>query len=163
MFASPTAGVPVDGWAPSNASLWTPTRLAVRVWHATAKERTLASEGFHEPIELLGEAGVDQHRAMTSLCEELEAIDWYDQRVRATSDESLAAVLAYNRDDEKEHAAMALEWLRRRDAALDANLRKFLFTSGPITEIGDGAEVASEPAADASGSLGIGSLKGTVR
>ncbi len=76
---------------------------------------------------------------LTSLCEELEAIDWYDQRVRATSDESLAAVLAYNRDDEKEHAAMALEWLRRRDVALDANLRKFLFTSGPITEIGDGA------------------------
>ena len=123
----------------------------------------MASEGFHEPIELLGEAGVDQHRAMTSLCEELEAIDWYDQRVRATSDESLAAVLAYNRDDEKEHAAMALEWLRRRDPALDANLRKFLFTSGPITEIGDeaGGRVGCSPGHP--GSLGIGSLKGTVR
>jgi uncharacterized protein len=122
----------------------------------------VASEGLHEPSELLDEAAVDHHRAMTSLCEELEAIDWYDQRVRATSDESLAAVLAYNRDDEKEHAAMALEWLRRRDGALDANLRKFLFTTGPITEIsatsdGDGV---GEPAA--SGSLGIGSLKGTV-
>ena len=104
---------------------------------------------------------------MTSLCEELEAIDWYDQRVQATSDESLAAVLAYNRDDEKEHAAMALEWLRRRDPALDANLRKFLFTSGPITELGEGADAAADGGQDrsagASGSLGIGSLKGTVR
>ena len=125
----------------------------------------MASEGFHEPLELLDEATVDHHRAMTSLCEELEAIDWYDQRVKATSDESLAAVLAYNRDDEKEHAAMALEWLRRRDPALDTNLRKFLFTSGPITEVGD-----EGPAGDAdggrdlaAGSLGIGSLKGAVR
>jgi ferritin-like protein len=132
------------------------------LWKATtSKERILASEGLHEPLELLNEATVDHHRAMTSLCEELEAIDWYDQRVRATSDESLAAVLAYNRDDEKEHAAMALEWLRRRDSALDANLRKFLFTSGPITEIGDEvSDDASDPVTDQSGSLGIGSLKG---
>ena len=128
----------------------------------------MASEGLHEPQELLDEATIDHHRAMTSLCEELEAIDWYDQRVRATSDESLAAILAHNRDDEKEHAAMALEWLRRRDVALDANLRKFLFTSGPITALGDGADGASagvsDPAvSDASGSLGIGSLKGALR
>lgn len=128
----------------------------------------MASEGFHEPLELLDEASLDHHRAISSLCEELEAIDWYDQRVRATSDESLAAVLAYNRDDEKEHAAMALEWLRRRDTALDANLRKFLFTAGPITEIGDEAlaepvagEGALEPPAEA-GSLGIGGLKGVL-
>ena len=123
----------------------------------------MGSEGLHEPLELLNEATVDHHRAMTSLCEELEAIDWYDQRVKATSDESLAAVLAYNRDDEKEHAAMALEWLRRRDSALDANLRKFLFTSGPITEIGARARTPRrirEPTE--SGSLGIGSLKGRV-
>ena len=98
----------------------------------------MASEGFHEPLELLDEATVDHHRAMTSLCEELEAIDWYDQRVKATADASLAAILAHNRDDEKEHAAMALEWLRRRDSALDAQLRKFLFTSVPVTEVGDG-------------------------
>jgi len=128
----------------------------------------VASEGFHEPLDLLDEATIDHHRAMTSLCEELEAIDWYDQRVKATSDESLAAVLAYNRDDEKEHAAMALEWLRRRDPSLDANLRKFLFTSGPITEIGDeGAEAAAGGGSDAAsgteGSLGIGSLKGAAR
>ena len=128
----------------------------------------MASEGLHEPLELLDEATVDHHRAMTSLCEELEAIDWYDQRVKATSDESLAAVLALNRDDEKEHAAMAHEWLRRRDPALDANLRKFLFTSGPITEVGaegpdNAADGGQDRSADASGSLGIGSLKGAVR
>jgi hypothetical protein len=123
----------------------------------------LASEGFHEPLELLDTATLDRHRAMTSLCEELEAIDWYDQRVRATADESLAAVLAYNRDDEKEHAAMALEWLRRRDPALDANLRKFLFSSGPITEVGAETEPeigGGDAAVDAAGSLGIGSLWG---
>jgi uncharacterized protein len=120
----------------------------------------LASEGFHEPLDRLDEATLDYHRAMSSLCEELEAIDWYHQRVQATSDESLAAVLAYNRDDEKEHAAMALEWLRRRDTALDTQLRKFLFTSGPVTEVG---EATTDRAADTSGSLGIGSLKEAVR
>jgi uncharacterized protein len=122
----------------------------------------MASEGLHEPRELLDDATVDHHRAMTSLTEELEAIDWYDQRVKATSDPSLAAVLAYNRDDEKEHAAMALEWLRRHDPALDRQLRKFLFTTTePITEVGaDGDE---SPATDGSGSLGIGSLKGVER
>ena len=99
---------------------------------------SMASEGLHEQRELLGEETVDYHRAMTSLGEELEAIDWYDQRVNATSDASLAAVLAHNRDDEKEHAAMTLEWIRRRDPAFDAELRKFLFTTEPITEVGTG-------------------------
>jgi uncharacterized protein len=119
----------------------------------------MASEGLHEPRELLDEATVDHHRAMTSLCEELEAIDWYDQRVKATSDPTLAAVLAYNRDDEKEHAAMTLEWIRRRDTALDTQLRKFLFTTTePITEVGSGGD--ESPADGGTGSLGIGSLKG---
>ena len=120
----------------------------------------MASEGFHEPLDLLDEATFDYHRAMTSLCEELEAIDWYHQRVQATSDESLAAVLSYNRDDEKEHAAMALEWLRRRDTALDTQLRKFLFSTGPITEVGRSTD-ASAPTSP--GSLGIGSLKGVAQ
>jgi uncharacterized protein len=125
----------------------------------------MASEGLHEPLDLLDETTIDHHRAMTSLCEELEAIDWYDQRVKATTDSSLAAVLAHNRDEEKEHAAMTLEWLRRRDPALDANLRTYLFTSEPITEVEAEAEAsgsASAPSAgaSASGSLGIGSLKG---
>jgi hypothetical protein len=125
----------------------------------------MASEGLHEQRELLSEATVDYHRAMTSLCEELEAIDWYDQRVDATSDDSLAAVLAHNRDDEKEHAAMTLEWIRRRDSAFDAQLRKFLFTTEPITEVGAGeaeGDGAAPPSAG-SGSLDIGSLKGVER
>ena len=121
----------------------------------------MASEGFHEPLELLNEASLDYHRAMTSLCEELEAIDWYAQRVQATSDESLAAILAYNRDDEKEHASMLLEWLRRRDTALDAQLQKFLFSSGPLPTVGE--DDSAPPAPGATGSLGIGSLKGSVR
>lgn len=128
----------------------------------------MASEGLHEPAALLDEATVDHHRAMTSLCEELEAIDWYDQRVKATADASLAAVLAHNRDDEKEHAAMTLEWLRRRDPALDDNLRRFLFTTEPITEVGSAGSstdpgFAGAPAPSATGSLGIGSLKGALR
>jgi hypothetical protein len=125
----------------------------------------MASEGLHEPLELLDETTVDYHRAMTSLCEELEAIDWYDQRTKATTDASLAAVLAHNRDEEKEHAAMTLEWLRRRDPALDSNLRRYLFTSEPITEVEaeatDAAAGSGEASgADPSGSLGIGSLRG---
>ncbi len=129
----------------------------------------MASEGFHEPLELLDDMTLDHHRAVTSLCEELEAIDWYDQRVKATGDTSLSAILAYNRDDEKEHASMVLEWLRRRDPALDAQLRKFLFTSDPITEVGtategNGDSVSAEGFPTVvSGSLGIGSLKGMER
>jgi ferritin-like protein len=113
-------------------------------------------------MELLDEGTMDHHRAMTSLCEELEAIDWYDQRVKATSDDSLAEILAHNRDEEKEHAAMTLEWLRRRDPALDKNLRTYLFTSEPVTAIEAEAEAGvsnDKPASD--GSLGIGSLKGS--
>ena len=145
-------GSAVDWWAPK-ASLWFRPGPRPGLSDSRPEERTLASEGFHEPLELLDEATLDYHRAMTSLCEELEAIDWYDQRVQATADESLAAVLAYNRDDEKEHAAMALEWLRRRDGALDTQLRKFLFTSGPITEVGEadgGPSAPPRPARSAS-------------
>jgi len=123
----------------------------------------MASEGLHEAADLLDEATVDHHRAMTSLCEELEAVDWYDQRVNATSDASLAAVLAHNRDEEKEHASMTLEWLRRRDPVLDQHLRTYLFRTEPITEIEAEAEAGSdsEPGeGPGSGSLGIGSLKG---
>jgi len=108
---------------------------------------------------------IDRHRAIVSIQEELEAVDWYDQRVAATDDASLAAVLAHNRDEEKEHAAMTLEWLRRHDSALDKHLRTYLFTDAPVTEV----EVAAEHGADADagpgprpadGSLGIGGLKG---
>ena len=102
--------------------------------------RPMASEGLHESAEKLSAETIDYHRAMVSLMEELEAVDWYNQRVDATDDEGLAAVLAHNRDEEKEHAAMTLEWLRRRDPKLDQQLRTYLFSDGPITEVEEEAE-----------------------
>ena len=100
----------------------------------------MTSEGYHEPIELLDDDVMDRHRAIRSIMEEFEAVDWYDQRVKATKDPELAAILAHNRDEEKEHAAMTLEWLRRRDAKLDEHLRTYLFTEGDLLEIEDEAE-----------------------
>ena len=122
----------------------------------------MASEGLHEAAELLDEETIDHHRAVTSLVEELEAVDWYDQRVKATQDSSLADVLAHNRDEEKEHASMTLEWLRRRDPVLDRHLRTYLYTTEPVTEVEADAEAAGGQgaAAVAPGSLGIGSLRG---
>jgi hypothetical protein len=72
------------------------------------------------------------HRAIVSLMEELEAVDWYNQRVDACEDPELKAILAHNRDEEKEHASMVLEWIRRQDAFFDAKLKEFLFTKTPI-------------------------------
>lgn len=100
----------------------------------------MASEGFHEPVELLTPEVIERHRAITSLMEELEAVDWYDQRVSATTDAELREVLAHNRDEEKEHAAMTLEWLRRHDPKWDEMLRTYLFTDEPIIEVEEEAE-----------------------
>ena len=121
----------------------------------------MASETLHEDANKIGPAVIDRHRAVTSLMEELEAIDWYDQRVAATDDPSLKEILAHNRDEEKEHASMVLEWLRRHDETLSGHLKTYLFTTGEITGIeaiaegtaGDGAT------ADGDGGLGIGSLR----
>src|SRR5438270_12889833 len=93
----------------------------------------MASEGFHEQTQDLTPQTRDMHRAITSLMEELEAIDWYQQRIDTTTDDSLRTILAHNRDEEKEHASMVLEWIRRNDPAFDINLKKYLFTSAPIT------------------------------
>jgi ferritin-like protein len=123
--------------------------------------------GLHEPEDRLDPKTIDRHRALRSIMEEFEAVDWYGQRVDATSDPTLAAVLAHNRDEEKEHAAMTIEWLRRNDKKFDEHLRTYLFTEDPITEIeaeaeaeaggggGDGGR-ADKPT---DGSLGIGSLR----
>jgi len=119
------------------------------------------SATLHEDPSAVRPETIDQHRAIASVMEELEAVDWYAQRVDATADPDLRAILAHNRDEEKEHAAMVLEWLRRRDPVLDEHLRTYLFTEGPITgiekavEAGGGAPGA--PGGD--GSLAIGSLK----
>ena len=93
----------------------------------------MANEGYHEPISDLSDETRDMHRAIISLMEELEAVDWYNQRVDACKDDELRKILAHNRDEEKEHAAMVLEWIRRRDASFDKELRDFLFTEKPIT------------------------------
>ena len=92
----------------------------------------MSNEGYHEPVEELSDETRDMHRAITSLMEELEAVDWYNQRVDACKDPELKKTLAHNRDEEKEHAAMVLEWIRRRDATLNDELKDYLFTEGPI-------------------------------
>ena len=92
----------------------------------------MANEGYHEPIEDLSDETRDMHRAIISLMEELEAVDWYNQRIDACTDPELAKILAHNRDEEKEHAAMVLEWIRRRDPTFDHELRDSLFKDGEI-------------------------------
>lgn len=126
----------------------------------------MSSEALHESAEAIGAETVDTHRAIVSLMEELEAVDWYNQRAKATNNPELRAILEHNRDEEKEHAAMALEWLRRTDPKFAQHLKTFLFTEGPITEIeaevlhsqGGSGEGEAAPAC-ADGSLGIGSLR----
>lgn len=88
----------------------------------------MSSEGYHEPINELSTETRDMHRAVVSLMEELEAVDWYNQRVDACKDPELRAVLQHNRDEEKEHASMLLEWIRRRDPTFDKKLRDWMFT-----------------------------------
>src|SRR5260370_37816654 len=94
----------------------------------------MSSEVLHEDANKLGPEVIDQHRAIVSLMEELEAVDWYNQRAKATGNPDLRAILEHNRDEEKEHASMELEWLRRSDPKLGQHLKTFLFTEGPLTE-----------------------------
>ena len=93
----------------------------------------MAHEGYHEPIDRLSPETMDFHRAIISLIEELEAVDWYNQRVDACTDPELRDILAHNRDEEIEHASMTLEWIRRRNPVFDRQLRAVLFNDGPIT------------------------------
>jgi ferritin-like protein len=93
----------------------------------------MASVGYHE--EHLSEDTRDMHRAIVSLMEELEAVDWYNQRVDVCKDEELKAILAHNRDEEKEHAAMVLEWIRRKDPVFSKQMKEYLFTDQSITRI----------------------------
>lgn len=88
----------------------------------------MAHEGYHEPISELSDETRDMHRATQSLMEELEAIDWYNQRVDACKNPELKKILIHNRNDEKEHAAMLLEWLRKNDSAFEKELKEYLFT-----------------------------------
>jgi hypothetical protein len=95
----------------------------------------MALDHLHEPVNELRKSTLEMRRAVASLMEELEAAHWYDERVDASEDEELKAILAHNRDEEKEHAAMLLEWIRRNDAAQAKELKDYLFTEGSITEL----------------------------
>jgi ferritin-like protein len=104
---------------------------------------------WHAPYELLKPETQDMARALDSLQEELEAMDWYNQRVDVTHDEELRMILAHNRDEEKEHAAMLLEWIRRRDPTWDTHLRTYLFTTGDIlVEEAHATSAEASPGAD---------------
>ena len=93
----------------------------------------MSNEGYHEPITELSNETRDMHRAITLLMEELEAVDWYNQRVDACKDQELKGILAHNRDEEKEHAAMVLEWIRRKDPTFSKEMKDYLFTTKSLT------------------------------
>ena len=130
----------------------------------------MSSEDLHVPREVLTQEGRLLHYAITSLKEELDAVDWYRQRADDTEDEQLREILLHNMREEMEHAAMVLEWIRRRNADFAGHLKTYLFTDAPIVGIEKVDTARSEPGAtsaavgggDGSGSAGvtIGSLKG---
>jgi hypothetical protein len=103
-----------------------------------------ASQGYHEAEDKLSAQTKNVHRALVSLQEELEAIDWYRQRADATDNEALKAVLIHNMEEEVEHACMVLEWLRRDVPVFDKNLRIYLFQTQPITEIEEKEETPKD-------------------
>jgi len=118
-----------------------------------------SSAGLHEDAQHLKPETIDRHRAIVSLMEELEAVDWYDQRIDAARDPELREILTHNRDEEKEHAAMMLEWLRRHDPKLDEHLRTYLFTKKNLLQIEHEAEEGEGDGGSDDGSLKIGSLR----
>lgn len=116
---------------------------------------------YSEPYEAIDEQTRNISRAITSLREELEAIDWYNQRVNTTTDQELKDIMAHNRDEEIEHAVMAFEWLRRNMAGFDEDMKTYLFTEGSLLEVEEqatGSEGTPTPAGPKSG-MTIGNLK----
>ncbi|HEV2563061.1 MAG TPA: hypothetical protein VGT78_13060 [Rhizomicrobium sp.] len=95
----------------------------------------MASEALHVPREKLSKETLQLHYAITSLMEELEAVDWYRQRADDTDDPELKAILLHNAGEEIEHASMVLEWIRRREPRFNKELREYLFTEGNIAEV----------------------------
>jgi len=120
----------------------------------------MSSDSYHEPLELISEETRNLHRAIVSLMEELEAVDWYQQRAGACSDPELRAVLTHNKNEEIEHAMMVLEWLRRNHPVFAANIATYLDSTGAITEVEKRQVQGGGSRTEASSSLGIGSLKG---
>jgi ferritin-like protein len=95
----------------------------------------MSSEALHVPRERLSKSTLHLHYAIASLMEELEAVDWYRQRVDDTDDPELKAILLHNANEEIEHACMVLEWIRRNEARFDKELKEYLFTTAPITTV----------------------------
>ena len=118
-------------------------------------------EQYHEPVEELTQEDRNMVRALMSLKEEVEAVNWYQQRASATEDEELSDVLAHNRDEEIEHACMAIEWLRRNMPGWDEELRTYLFSEEPITKLEELEEEGEEPEEEGKGpdDLQLGNMK----
>ena len=127
--------------------------------------RPMSSESYHEPMDLLSEETRNMHRAIVSLKEELEAVDWYQQRAEACSDDELRSVLVHNKNEEIEHAMMNLEWIRRHSQVFDANIKTYINAKGPIVAVesqqtgSEGAGAGGSQSPSRSSGLGIGSLK----
>jgi len=121
------------------------------------------STTLHESEERLSPATRDMHRAIVSLMEELEATDWYLQRAEATEDAELREILLHNREEEQEHAAMVLEWIRRHDRTFEAKLREYLFTEGSIVQREKATEKGEPARGNGTSSVSLGSLRGGHR
>jgi uncharacterized protein len=124
----------------------------------------MASTDYHEPTELLSAETKDMHRALISAIEELEAIDWYQQRADACGDDDLRDILLHNKEEEIEHFLMTLEWIRRRSPSFDDQMKKYLFSEGSLTGLEEAAMgriqgTSGHGTKGADGSLGVGSLK----
>ncbi|MDB5032979.1 MAG: hypothetical protein JWQ98_220 [Chlorobi bacterium] len=123
------------------------------------------SGSYHEPYELLSEETKNMHRALVTVMEELEAIDWYQQRAEACSDPELKSILLHNKNEEIEHAMMTIEWIRRKNGTFSDQARTYLFSEGPITQVEkaamgkEGGSGGEQGGGSSSTSLGIGSLK----
>ena len=126
----------------------------------------MSSENLHVPRDVLSQEARLLHNAITSLVEELEAVDWYRQRADDTEDAALREILLHNMREEMEHASMVLEWIRRHNSDFAGHLKTYLFTETPITGIEKAVEAADDGAGPAKGApsrgavVTVGSLKG---
>ncbi|HSF34066.1 MAG TPA: ferritin-like domain-containing protein [Candidatus Tectomicrobia bacterium] len=124
-----------------------------------------SSDTYHEPLDKLSSTTQDMHRALVSLQEELEAVDWYQQRADACEDAELKAILLHNMREEIEHASMVLEWLRRNHPDFATYLRTYLFQEKPILAVEGADQAANGKATPNTGrpqrmGLTVGTMKG---
>lgn len=115
----------------------------------------MGSETYHEPYEILSPETREMHRAIVSLMEELEAIDWYQQRADGCTDDALREILVHNKNEEIEHAMITLEWIRRRSPEFDDQMRTYLFTEAPILEVEEQKTNGNGSAVRGDGSLSV--------